>query len=150
MTIATLLAEFDREMAGTRRILECVTEERLAWKPHEKSSSLGNLANHLAAMPSFVAAVINGSAKRMPETDSKAGLLAALDQNIATGRTAIAGTNDEHLAALVPALGMTRAELLRVRVLSHMIHHRGQLTVYLRLLDVAVPGLYGPSADEKP
>jgi uncharacterized damage-inducible protein DinB len=89
MTVAALFAEFEKEMANTRKILECVPDDRFAWTPHEKSSSLGKLANHLAA--------------------------------------------------LIPAIGMTRAAVLRSRVISHMIHHRGQLSVYLRLLDVPVP-----------
>jgi uncharacterized damage-inducible protein DinB len=149
MTVASLLSEFDREMANTRKILECVPDDRFAWAPHEKSFSLGRLANHLAAMPSLATAVINGRAKRMPETDSKAGLLEAFDKNFAAAREAIAGTSDEHLAAIIPAIDMTRAAVLRGRVIGHMIHHRGQMSVYLRLLDVPVPGMYGPSADEK-
>jgi len=149
MAIPNLLAEFDREMANTRKILECVPEDKFTWSPHEKSSSLGRLANHLAAMPTFAAAVINGQAKRMPEADSRAELLECLDKTIAAGRDAIAGTTDEHLAEFRPAVNMTREDVLRNRVMSHMIHHRGQLTVYLRLLNVAVPGMYGPSADEK-
>jgi uncharacterized damage-inducible protein DinB len=146
---ATLLLEFDREMAKTRRILECVPDERFAWTPHEKSSSLGKLANHLAALPIFAAAVINGQAKKMHDAASNPELLEALDKNMAAGREALAGASDDHLAATVPALRMTRADLLRDRMISHMIHHRGQLTVYLRLLGVAVPGMYGPSADDK-
>jgi uncharacterized damage-inducible protein DinB len=149
MTVATLLSEFDREMANTRKILVCVPEDKFSWKPHEKSSPLGTLANHLAAMPTFAAAVINGHAKRMPETASKAELLEALDKNIATGRDAIAGASDDALTAMLPAISMTREAVLRTRVMSHMIHHRGQLSVYLRLLNVTVPGMYGPSADEK-
>jgi len=144
-----LLSEFDLEMANTRKILECVPEDRFLWAPHQKSSRLGELANHLAAMPCLATAVIDGSAKRMPDTDSKAGLLEVFDKNLAAARKAIAGTSDDHLAAAIPAIGMTRGAVLRSRVMSHMIHHRGQLSVYLRLLDVPVPGMYGPSADEK-
>jgi uncharacterized damage-inducible protein DinB len=149
MTVAALLSEFEQEMANTRRILECVPDDKFGWTPHEKSSSLGRLANHLAAMPSLATAVINGFAKRMPDTGSKAGLMEAFDKNLAAARAAIAGTSDDHLAVIVPAINMTRAAVLRGRVMSHMIHHRGQLSVYLRLLDVPVPGMYGPSADEK-
>jgi uncharacterized damage-inducible protein DinB len=149
MTVAALLSEFEQEMANTRRILECVPDDKFGWTPHEKSSSLGKLANHLAAMPSLATAVINGFAKRMPDTGSKAGLMEAFDKNLAAARAAIAGTSDDHLAVIVPAINMTRAAVLRGRVMSHMIHHRGQLSVYLRLLDVPVPGMYGPSADEK-
>ena len=149
MTISALLSEFDQEMANTRKILECVPADQFSWTPHEKSSTLGTLANHLAAMPSLLAAVIVGRAKRMPEANSKADLLSAFDQNLATGREALASAKNEVLVATLPALNMTREALLRTRVMSHMIHHRGQLTVYLRLLNVTVPGMYGPSADEK-
>ncbi len=149
MRIEALTSEFDQEMTNTRKLLECVPTDKFGWKPHEKSTTLGKLANHLAAFPSLAAAVMTGMAKKMPEAASKSDLLEAFDTNIATGRAALAGSSDDHLAATLPAVGMTREALLRGRVLSHMIHHRGQLTVYLRLLDVAVPGMYGPSADEK-
>ena len=144
-----LLSEFDREMAKTRRILQTVPDEKWDWIPHERSSSLGKLANHLAAMPILAAAVVNGMARKSHEAASQTYLLAAFDQNLSVGHAALAAASDEHLAAIVPQLKMTRDELLRERMISHMIHHRGQLTVYLRLLDVRVPGMYGPSADEK-
>ena len=144
-----MLSEFDREMAKTRQILERVPDEKWDWKPHEKSSPLGKLANHLAAMPVFAAAVVQGMAKRSHDAASHSALLDAFDQNLSAGREALAAASGEHLAATVPQLNMTREELLRERVISHMIHHRGQLSVYLRLLDVPVPGMYGPSADEK-
>jgi hypothetical protein len=86
MSSATLLSEFDQEMANTRKILECVPADKFGWTPHKKSASLGKLANHLAAMASFADAFIHGQAKRMPETASKAELLEALDKNVATGR----------------------------------------------------------------
>jgi uncharacterized damage-inducible protein DinB len=150
MTIgATLLSEFDQEMAKTRKILECVPGEKFGWKPHEKSSTLDKLANHLAAMPIFAAVFINGMAKRPHDATSNAELVEALDRNMAAAREALAGASDDHLAATAPALNMTRAVVLRERMMSHMIHHRGQLTVYLRLLDIAVPDMYGLSADEK-
>jgi len=106
--VATLLAEFDREMAKTRKILECVPDEKFAWKPHEKSSTLGELANHLAAMPIFVAATFNGMAKKPHDAASNAEFLEALDKNIAVSRDALACATDDHLAATVPALNMTR------------------------------------------
>ncbi len=150
MTIgASLLSEFDREMANTRKILECVPSEKFAWRPDEKSSTLGKLANHLAALPTWAAVIINGQAKKMPEAASQAELLEALDKNVATGREALAGASDDDLAIAMPALSMTRAAVLRGRMMNHMIHHRGQLSVYLRLLGVAVPGMYGQSANEK-
>jgi uncharacterized damage-inducible protein DinB len=150
MTVAELLSEFDLEMANTRKILECVPEDQFEWTPHAKSASLSKLANHLAAMPGLATAVINGQAKKMPETVLKAELLTEFDRLLATSREAIAATSDDHLAAAIPALQMTRMALLRARGMSHMIHHRGELSVYLRLLNVPVPGRYGPSADNKP
>ena len=152
MTIGqALLPEFDQEMANTRRMLECVPEEKLNWKPHVKSSSLGKLASHLAIIPAFAAMIVHGQGKRPAEAKSKAELLALLDANIEAGRTALAGVSDDHMITIVPVtseLSVPRTAILRMRVLSHMIHHRGQLSVYLRLLDSAVPGMYGPSADE--
>lgn len=147
-----LLQEFDEEMSSTRKILERVPEDKFAWKPHEKSSTLGRLANHLAQIPLAAAAVIRGQAKRPIDVASKAELLELADQNIAAAREAISIASDQHLIESRSAslfFGMPRLEFLRRRVISHVVHHRGQLTVYLRLLDVAVPGMYGPSADEK-
>jgi uncharacterized damage-inducible protein DinB len=153
MTISsTLLAEFDQEMASTRRILECVPDEKFSWQPHEKSFSLGTLANHLAQIPIIGVVIIKGMAKKPHEALSRTELLEVLDKNITIGREAIAGATDDHLTSNLgekPGFAIPRTALLRSRMLSHMIHHRGQLTVYLRLLDVPVPGMYGPSADEK-
>jgi len=146
---AKLVSEFDREMAKTRKILECVPDEKLEWRPHERSSTLGKLANHLAAMPILAAAVVNGTAKRSHDAASNSALLKAFEHNISAGREALAAASDEHLSETVPQLNMTREDVLRERMMSHMIHHRGQITVYLRLINVAVPGMYGPSADEK-
>lgn len=150
MTIVPkLVSEFDREMAKTRKILECVPGEKFEWRPHERSCTLGKLANHLAAMPIFAAAVVNGMAKRPHDAASSDVLLEVFDQNVAASRKVLGTASDEHFTATVPQLNMTREGVLRERMMSHMIHHRGQLTVYLRLLNVAVPGMYGPSADEK-
>jgi len=153
MTIGqTLLREFDQEMASSRRMLECVPQEKLDWAPHSKSSTLGKLVNHLAVIPGFAAMIVDGQGKRPAEAKSKAELLALLDANVAAGRTALAEVSDNHLLATVlvtAELSMPRTAILRMRVFSHMIHHRGQLSIYLRLLDSAVPRMYGPSADEK-
>ncbi len=153
MTIGqTLLPEFDREMASTRRMLECVPDGKFDWSPHRKSYTLGKLANHVAVIPAFAAMIVYGQGKLPAEAQSQAELLALLDANAAAGHGALAGVGDEHLLTAVPVApdrSMPRSEILRMRVLSHMIHHRGQLSVYLRLLDSAVPGMYGPSADEK-
>lgn len=137
---------------NTRKMLECVPEDRFDWAPHIKSSTLGKLASHLAVIPAFAAMIVHGHGGRPTEVKSKSELLGLLDANVAAGRTALTGVSDEHMLAKVPVTGglsMPRMAILRMRVLSHMIHHRGQLSVYLRLLDSAVPGMYGPSADEK-
>jgi DNA-binding transcriptional MerR regulator/uncharacterized damage-inducible protein DinB len=151
--VDALLAEFDREMAGTRRMLERVPEDQLAWKPHEKSSTLAKLASHIAAIPIFPLLLINMTPGKKPsEAASKSELLKRFDHNAAAGREALAGAGDERLARTIPVTpGVSKPLMyvLRSRVMNHLIHHRGQLGVYLRLLDVAVPGMYGPSADEK-
>jgi len=153
MTIGqTLLPEFDREMADTRRMLECVPDGKFDWSPHTKSFTLGQLANHVAIIPAFAAMIVYGQGKRPTDAQSQAELLALLDTNVAAGRSALAGVSDAHLLTTVPVapdLSIPRSDILRMRVFSHLIHHRGQLSVYLRLLDSAVPGMYGPSADEK-
>jgi uncharacterized damage-inducible protein DinB len=126
-------------------------EDKLAWKPHEKSFTLAKMANHLAAFPVAVAFVITGRGAKPSEAATKLELLEAFDQRVAVAREALAGTNENRLAETFmvdPGVTKARGAALR-RMLSHMIHHRGQLSVYLRLLDVAVPGMYGPSADEK-
>jgi uncharacterized damage-inducible protein DinB len=148
----TLLAEIDQEMANTRRMLECVPEEKFAWKPHEKSSTLAKLANHLAAIPLGVAFVINGQGSKPSEAASKAHLLKAFDERASAVRAVLAEASEDRLAETIrvtPVLTKTRSSALKW-MMSHMIHHRGQLSVYLRLLDVPVPGMYGDSADERP
>ena len=154
MTTATeaLLADFDREMAQTRKMLECVPEEKFGWKPHEKSFTLGKLANHLANLPAAAPVIILGMGKPQPEVASVAELLKNFDDRIVTARTALAATDDQHLAKSVrvtPKESRERMSALRGFVMNHMIHHRGQLSVYLRMLGIAVPGMYGPSADER-
>ena len=148
-----ILREFEEETAGTRRVLERVPGDKLPWKPHPKSFTLGQLCEHLAAIPNHAAVIVNGKARKLPAITNKADLLQAVGLSIAAGREAIAGSSDAHLSAPMgpdPEIARPRTAWLRQRVLSHMIHHRGQLSVYLRLLEVAVPGMYGPSADEKP
>jgi uncharacterized damage-inducible protein DinB len=152
MTISeALLAEFDEEMASTRKILLRIPQEKFDWSPHEKSSTLGKLANHLANIPGWAVAIIDGHAQKQPEAVSKADLLDAMDKSVAAGRAAIENASDERLGetlAVTSLSRMTRVAILRRMLLGHTIHHRGQLSVYLRLLDIAVPGIYGPSADE--
>lgn len=157
-----LLPEFDDEMAKTRQILECVPEDKMAWKPHAKSMSLGRLASHVAELPGWGGFIINQ--ERLDLTPdmkpflagTKAELMGAADANVKATHDAIAGAGDEHLGKMWiftyaghKVLELPRVVALRNMVFSHLIHHRGQLSVYLRLLDVPIPGMYGPSADEK-
>lgn len=163
MTISeTLLPQFDLEMESTRKLLDCVPEDKFAWKPHEKSMTLGRLASHIAEMPNWAVFTVNQDKLELtPGTKpflaaSKAELMDTLDKNAAAAHKAIAGATDQqwlHNWSLVfggqTAFTMPRIAVVRGMVLSHIIHHRGQLTVYLRLNDVAFPGMYGPSADSK-
>lgn len=157
-----LLPEFDHEMRGTRRVLERVPLERYDWTPHAKSFSLGRLANHLATIPRWGVVALTApefdfaqpGPAATPATTQEA-LLAAFDEKVAAARGALSGASDaalgepwtlrngDHVVFTLP-----RAVVLRNMVLNHNVHHRGQMTVCLRLLDVPVPGLYGPSADE--
>jgi uncharacterized damage-inducible protein DinB len=160
-----LLPEFDHEMATTRKALERVPDDKWAWAPHTKSMKLGQLATHIAAAVNWAVPTIAQDALDLappgappmqpPVKNSTAEVLAMFDANVAGARAAIAGASDEHLfknwSLLMggkAAITMPRAAVLRTFVLSHVIHHRGQLSVYLRLLDVLVPSIYGPSADE--
>lgn len=159
--VDALLPEFDREMTTTRTVLERVPADKFEWKPHVKSFSLGVLATHVATLPTWGAETLNRieidvSGSQVPTAlPSKADLLAAFDQNVATARAALVGKTDAELMATwslkrggKTLFSMPKSVVLRSFFLSHLIHHRGQLTVYLRLLDVPVPSVYGPSADE--
>jgi DNA-binding transcriptional MerR regulator/uncharacterized damage-inducible protein DinB len=150
---SALTEEFDEEMTATRKILENVPEDKFSWKPHPKSFTLGKLANHVAAMPAVVEVVVRMRGSIPAEAASKTELLEAFDKRIATAREALAELSDERLAENVFVTPTEQKPLwwvLRSRgLMNHLIHHRGQLSVYLRLLDVAVPGMYGLSADEK-
>ena len=164
-TIAlALLPEFDQEMAGTRKTLERVPEAALGWKPHPKSYSMGDLATHVAHVPSWMSMTLegdsfdvspNGEPMRLPPATSVAELLERFDRGAAEARAALAKTTDQTclgswalLANGQTLFSMPRAAVVRSFVMSHLVHHRAQLTVYLRLNDVPVPALYGPSADE--
>ena len=159
------LAELEREAAGTRRALERVPEGRNDWKPHPRSMPLGYLASLVATMPSWVAMMVKqdeldlkspGAAKFKPlEWRKRAELVAALDRGLAEAREALQNTTDEHL--MTPwkfVIGgqvvdeNPRHVMITNAVFSHLAHHRGQLTVYLRLNEASVPAIYGPSADE--
>ena len=164
---AMILPEFDQEMATTRKTLERVVDEKFTWRPHEKSMTMGNLASHMANMvtwtgigiqeDSFDLAPPGQEPFRAPEAKSRAEVLATFDKNVAAARDAIAGASDERLTSLWTLLqggqtifALPKIAVLRTFVLNHIIHHRGQLSVYLRLNDLPVPSIYGPSADENP
>jgi uncharacterized damage-inducible protein DinB len=159
------LAELQREAAATRRTLERVPENRADWKPHEKSMTLGRLSTLVATLPSWAVMMVNqdeldmnptgASNFRPPELQGRQALLEALDNGAAAAQAALAGTTDEHLMTpwrfLVTGRVVSeqpRHIMLRDAVFNHLAHHRGQLTVYLRLNDAPVPSIYGPSADE--
>ncbi len=161
---ASMLPEFDHEMANTRKTLERVPDEKFDWKPHEKSFSMGALATHLSNLPSWTNVTIDmdvfdmtpeGIPVKTPECHSRAKVLEAFDKNVSQARETLAGVSDEHLfkpwtlmAGGHEVLSMPRVAVLRSFVMNHMIHHRAQLGVYLRLNDIPVPSIYGPSADE--
>jgi uncharacterized damage-inducible protein DinB len=159
-----LLPEFDHEMANTRKTLERVPDDKFGWKPHEKSFALGDLATHIGNLPSWAALTINqdsfdmapeGKPIKVPPAGSREEILESFDKNIAAARAAIAGASDEELFKPWSLLSggnkifsLPRVAVLRSFVMNHIIHHRAQLGVYLRLNDIPVPSIYGPSADE--
>lgn len=156
-----LLPEFDHEMGNTRKSLERIPEGKFDWKPHQKSATLGQLATHLATINHWTEAIIGqdsfdvANSPRPEVFKSRQEVLNAFDQGTAAARKAIAGATDEQLMkpwSLVNAgqtiFTLPRVGVVRSFVLNHTIHHRAQLGVYLRLNDVPVPSIYGPSADE--
>jgi uncharacterized damage-inducible protein DinB len=158
---ASLLPEFDHEMATSRTVIERVPEDKYSWKPHEKSMSAGRLASHIAEMPAWATTSIGQDSLDLagghqPYTSgSRTELLALFDKNIAAARAAIAGCSDETFMKNwslkmgdKTLMTMPKVAVVRSFVLNHVIHHRGQLSVYLRELNVPVPSIYGPSADE--
>jgi uncharacterized damage-inducible protein DinB len=140
-------------MINTRRLLECIPEDNLSWRPHEKSFTLGRLANHLARLPIGPYVIIRQHGSQPTDATTKAELLETFDRNVVASREALGGIDDaalEKTVRVTPELSRTVYVALRGRgLMNHLIHHRGQLTVYLRLLNVPFPGMYGPSADEK-
>jgi len=161
----SLLPEFDREMEGTRRTLERVPDGGFDWKPHEKSMTLGRLAQHVSELPGWVTFTIESESLDIapvgepphvpPKFSSSADLVKNFDENVKQARAAIAGVSDADLQKTWTLLAggqqlfsMPRIMVLRVSVMNHLIHHRAQLGVYLRLKNVPLPALYGPSADE--
>jgi uncharacterized damage-inducible protein DinB len=166
MSIAqSILPEFDQEMAGTRKELERVPEGRFDWRPHPKSMLLGRLASHLAELPSWGQMAMEGTeldiaplgqpAPRGHSLATRAEIVALFDQTSAAARKAIAASSDADFMvpwtlkkAGVKIFTLPRIAVIRSMVMNHLIHHRAQLGVYLRLLDIPLPGLYGPTADE--
>jgi uncharacterized damage-inducible protein DinB len=163
---AALLPEFDQEMATTRRVLERVPDGNLGWKPHEKSMSLGRLASHIAELPAWVDTIIHqeefdmaarrdGGAYKPQDLGSSREIVELFDSLIRKVRATLEAVEDQTL--MQPwslkngdhtIFTLPRVAVLRTMVYSHIIHHRGQLSVYLRLNDVPLPSIYGPTADE--
>ena len=158
----TLLPEFDHEISTTRKLLERVPEDKWDWTPHAKSMKLGRLACHVAELTHFATAITKSDSMDFAKGEyiaidaaNRQQLLDAFDKAAASARAAIAGSSDENLAkpwSLLmggkPLVTMPKAGVLRTVMMNHLIHHRGQLSVYLRLTDTPVPSIYGPSADE--
>ena len=165
MTLQKFLsAEFEREVQRSRRALEQVPEGKYEWKPHDRSMIFGYLADMVATIPNWIAmevsrdeldiAPTDGSTMRQEPNTTAAALVQALDTAAAAARAALAGTTDDHLMTTwrLKARGQVVQEAPRFEMIqdtiNHWAHHRGQMTVYLRLMGAKVPALYGPSADE--
>ena len=156
-----LLADYDHEMGTTRRLLERLPDDKLGWKPHDRSMSLGGLATHLSRIPEWAGTILNepsfdlaDAPAHAAEPTSRAGILASFDATRARTRAWMDKTDGEYHTLWTLTRGgqqlfsVPRVSAFRSFVLHHIIHHRGQLSVYLRLNDVPVPAIYGPSADE--
>jgi uncharacterized damage-inducible protein DinB len=162
MTISELiLPEFDKEMASTRKILECVPDDKLDFKPHEKSMGLGRLASHVAEMAQWAEHTLTMDKLEITpdmkpfNAKSRAEILERFDEFVRSGREALVKASDNDFQrnwSLIwqgqPVMSGTKYEILRGMAMNHMVHHRAQLGVYLRLNNHPIPGMYGPSADE--
>jgi uncharacterized damage-inducible protein DinB len=163
----SLLPEFDIEMANTRKTIERVPYDKFDWKPHPKSTAMGGLATHMSNIPTWVGYTVDQDSldlapggEPLPHAElpkSQAELVETFDANVAKARAAIAGASDADLFkpwSLMSngntLLTLPKIAVLRSFVMNHLIHHRAQLGVYLRLNDIPVPSIYGPSADESP
>jgi uncharacterized damage-inducible protein DinB len=161
----TLLPEFDQEMANTRKVLERIPDDKLDWQAHARSHTIGWNANHLADIPNWLVMVladtsldiapVGGASYSSPKLASRGEILELFDRNVAAARKALAAAKDADVGipwtlaqAGKPIFTMPRAAVIRSMVLNHLIHHRAHLCVYLRLNDIPVPGMYGPSGDE--
>lgn len=161
-----ILPEFEQEMANTRKVLERVPEDKLNWKAHPKSNTIGWNANHLAEIPAWVEGTVTqlqwdiapevGEPYRPPTLATRAEILDMFDRGVASARKAFAGITDDLemdktwslLERGKTLLSMPRSAVIRNFVINHAVHHRAILCVYLRLNDIPVPGMYGPSGDE--
>jgi uncharacterized damage-inducible protein DinB len=158
----TLIPELQNDAAFTRKILERVPFDHFGWKPHEKSTPLGRLAVHIAELPGWISMTINSSELDLgkmnykpTEVKSTEELVQLLDQKVQQALDALKGVSDENLKdnwtlrrGETVLFSMPKVSVIRAMAIKHLVHHRGQLSVYLRLLDISVPGMYGPSADE--
>ena len=161
----SILPEFDQEMGKTRKVIERIPEDKLDWQPHPKSHNIGWNANHLADLPGWGIAILTqpqfdfapagGKRYETPNLRTRKELAELLDRNVASMRKALAETKDEDMAKQWSLLAggnaiftMPRSVVVRNFVMNHMIHHRAVLCVYLRLNDIPVPGMFGPSGDE--
>lgn len=157
----SLLPEFDVEMKNTRKMLECVPDGKLDYQPHPKSMTMARLATHVAELPTWAGVTIDQDVLELPAdykphiAQSRVELLEIFDNAVSGARPKIEATSDEKWEQIwslnfggQTVLSMPRAAVMRSVVMNHLIHHRAQLGVYLRLNDVAIPGMYGPSADE--
>lgn len=162
-----LLPEFEHEMANTRKALDRIPDDKFSWKPHVKSPTLAWLAGHLSTIPSWVNYTLGadsidldpegGPPPRPPEPRNRAEVLETFDKNVQAAKEKLAATTDDVMMSNWSLLKrgqklmtLPKAAVVRTWVMNHNIHHRAQLGVYLRLLDVPVPAIYGPSADEAP
>lgn len=157
-----LIAELQQEAANTHKMLERVPAEHMNWQPHEKSMSLTRLATHIAELPGWITMTLNTNELDLGTMDYKPTLAETSDDLVATHNKSVAGAEealnsatDEQLAAPWTLrkgdhvmFTLPKAAVIRSMVMNHMIHHRGQLSVFLRLLDVPLPGIYGPTRDE--
>lgn len=165
MIAQSLLPEIDQEAANTRKTLERVPDDKFGWKPHEKSGTFGWMAGHLANLPGWGQMTLesdhldvnppDGQRMQLPKPENREAVLAVFDKALAGFRAAVEGASDAAMMQPWTLLSggktlwtMPKIAVIRGMVMNHIVHHRGQLTVYLRLNEIPVPALYGPSADE--
>jgi uncharacterized damage-inducible protein DinB len=160
--IDSLLIEFDQEAQTTRRVLERIKDEHLNWRPHRKARTLGELALHIAWVPGAVAELAMNDKVQAPTfvdpvPNSTQEVLKTLDESIEKAKKTLAGVSDEVLLSSWSIfrgeqllMSQPKLSVIRSIMLNHWYHHRGQLSVYLKELDIPIPSIYGPSADENP